>query len=327
MPSLFEEVGDDNEDEVCKEAKDLSPSDLRKELEARDISATGFWSDDVKRLQIEYYKEFEEQAAERAKRKQHRDHERKVQAGERIAKAALQKEAREEANELDNNDKLSMILGLVRENKTPSAVSLVCDSVLVRAIAKNMISSSCNSIISLDISRSNLNDDAGSHLAKMIGSNSSIQLLNLELNNLGPPTASAFGKHLKTNNTLKYLCLEGNNLTSAEESIIGVKDLADSLKYNKSLTNLNLWRCMIGKEGSGYFSSALEKNDTLLSLDIGGSTATVSDLQSIAKSLHRNKSRDEAIKVKNRNIRRQLKKENAVKNAEAEGDSYYFTNI
>ena len=48
--------GGNNNDEVCRNAKELSQTELRKELEMRDIIVTGFWSDDVKKLQIEFDK-------------------------------------------------------------------------------------------------------------------------------------------------------------------------------------------------------------------------------------------------------------------------------
>jgi hypothetical protein len=54
MPTIDETGDADNDDEVCRSAKELSQSDLRKELDARGINATGFWSDDVKRLQVEF---------------------------------------------------------------------------------------------------------------------------------------------------------------------------------------------------------------------------------------------------------------------------------
>jgi hypothetical protein len=267
----------------------LRQEDLRKELEAREISASGFWSDDVKRLQIEFDREYEEQASERALRKEQKEQERKAQAAERAAKALLQKEAREEALELQANPKIQLFLKLIQTNSTPSHATLVCDSVLVRLICKTMISSNCTSLQFLELSRCGLNDDAGVHLARMIGSNTSIVSLNLELNNLGPATASAFGKHLRTNSTLKYLCLEGNNLTKDEEEDSGVKDLAHALQQNSTLTNLNLWRCSVGRVGGLVFAESLENNKTLIALDIGGSTADVVQLQKIASVLATNK--------------------------------------
>ena len=46
-------------DPIHREAQHLMQNDLSSELESRALKPTGFWSDDARRLQIEFDKEYE----------------------------------------------------------------------------------------------------------------------------------------------------------------------------------------------------------------------------------------------------------------------------
>jgi len=76
--------------------------------------------------------------------------------------------------------------------------------ILVSQIAYN------KSLKNLHITRTDIKDEDGTDIAKIIYNNTSLVKLELEGNNLGPKTAKEFAKGLKYNKTLQYLDLESN---------------------------------------------------------------------------------------------------------------------
>ena len=70
----------------------------------------------------------------------------------------------------------------------------------------------CTSILSLDLSRSGIDDENGKVLVSYLRKNNILRKLELEGNLLGPKTAIELGKSLKVNTGLKLLDLESNQL-------------------------------------------------------------------------------------------------------------------
>ena len=82
-----------------------------------------------------------------------------------------------------------------------------------------------------------------------------------------------------------------NNLEQAEgreHDYGGLANLAGCFPHNKTLVSLNLWRCNIGKEGGMAFEKALEKNDTLVFLEVGNNGIPADCIQEIAHRLESN---------------------------------------
>ena len=96
------------------------------------------------------------------------------------------------------------------------------------------------SLLTLSLSRKNLEDVEGKKIAEMVSKNKKLRRLELEGNFFGPATATAFADALKKNNTLRYLDLENNNLTDQGKNIEGMKNLFLGLQSNTMLISLNL---------------------------------------------------------------------------------------
>ena len=118
-------------------------------------------------------------------------------------------------------------------NETPMEVSLAgCE------IAQNIPILSkhlgvCTSILSLDLSRSGIDDENGKVLASYLRKNNILRKLELEGNLLGPKTAIELGKSLKVNTGLKLLDLESNQLCADNGSDqIGLYEFVEFLEHN-----------------------------------------------------------------------------------------------
>ena len=137
------------------------------------------------------------------------------------------------------------------------------------------------SITSLDLSRNNLSDFAGSTVARMLRRNGTLRKvgvgsascgsppvsdapsrarsrsqLELDENELGPRACNAFGESLSSNSTLVRLSLESNPLTKDGEDSSGISAMARMLGANKTLTSLNLWRGGIKFDGCAELAQA-----------------------------------------------------------------------
>ncbi len=119
------------------------------------------------------------------------------------------------------------------------------------------------------MSRSNIKDEEGVELAKILYNNKTLRKLELEGNNLGPKSAKEFGKALRINKTLLFLDLESNQLSGDGDDHSGVVDLIVALESNKSLISLNLGNNKLEAPIGVAIKSMLEKNHTLIDLEIG----------------------------------------------------------
>jgi hypothetical protein len=78
---------------------------------------------------------------------------------------------------------------------------------------------------------------------------------------------------LKRNKWLKKLDLECNNLTKSSKKKVdnsGIRILSESLKKNRTLISLNLNSCNLNEESSKYLADMMKYNDTLINLDVEG---------------------------------------------------------
>ena len=75
----------------------------------------------------------------------------------------------------------------------------------------------------------------------------------------------------------------------------------DVLRFNKSLTSLNLWRTGVSAHCGNVLADCLEENDSILFLDIGHNPIDMCDQKRIADKLDCNLAEFE---VRERNRRR-----------------------
>jgi hypothetical protein len=313
---------------VHRQAQQLVQNVLSAELEARNLKPTGFWSDDARRLQLEFDKEYElemgqmqEKRAEAAKR-------RAAAEEEMMRQLAAEREIREEEEAVASDPKCFFWMELVKTNRTPADASLVLNDVTCRAMSKTIALNT--SLVTLDLSRNDLTDSTGDSLAKILHTNTSIIKLDLGGNRLGPKTAAAFGEGLAANETLCSLNLEGNPLTGefAQEhgevsvrghaNYSGVQKLAESLATNNSLTYLNLWRTGLGHSGGGALAKSMQSNNTIVMLDIGCNDIGVKELEAIMNSLDANKKLMDVAESKSRENRVRQRNEDRIREAASE---------
>ena len=312
-------------DPVHREAQHLMQNDLSGELESRGLKPTGFWSDDARRLQIEFDKDYEVEMEQMQEKRAEAAVRRAAAEEEMMRQLALERELREEEEAVASDPKCYFWMELIKSNKTPNDASLVLDDITCRAMSKVIAIST--SLITLDLSRNDLSDTAGNHLAKILHSNTSIIKLDLGGNRLGPKSAIALGDGLMVNTTMTSLNLEGNPLTGefaqehGEVSVrghadySGVQSLAKSLASNSTLTYLNMWRTGLGHAGGDALAKSMVSNQTLVMLDIGCNNVGVMDLEGIMDCLDNNKRLMEVAENNSRENRIRQRNEDRIRAA------------
>jgi hypothetical protein len=315
-------------DPIHREAQHLMQNDLSSELESRSLKPTGFWSDDARRLQIEFDKEYEIELEQMQEKRAEAAVRREAAEEEMMHQLALERELREEEEAVASDPKCFFWMELIKANKTPDDASLVLDDITCRAMSKVIATST--SLITLDLSRNDLSDTAGGHLAKILHSNTSIIKLDLGGNRLGPKSAIALGEGLMVNTTMSSLNLEGNPLTGefaqehGEVSVrghadySGVQKLAESLASNNALTYINLWRTGLGHVGGDALAQSMKSNQSIVMLDIGCNNIGVKELEGIMDCLDSNKSLMEVADKKARENRVRQRNEDRIRAAAAD---------
>ena len=124
------------------------------------------------------------------------------------------------------------------------------------------------SLLTLSLSRKNLEDVEGKKIAEMVSKNKKLRRLELEGNFFGPETATAFADALKKNNTLRYLDLENNNLTDEDKNIEGTKNLFLGLQSNTMLISLNLANNYLTPDVGSQIIDMFRTNETIINLEI-----------------------------------------------------------
>lgn len=253
----------------------------------RGIQPKGFYNDDAARLQEEFNREH---VAEKESRMLQRiQFAAKSYLRETVHRRRMEreKELREEVEEIARNPQLDVWLELAKGNETPRQANLRLNSIGTRSLCKNLVFN--HSLHSLTLSRNNLDDLAGKCLAQMLRRNTSLSRLELESNGLGPMTAKDLADALTVNESLQYLSLESNPLTDDEKDFSGIAALGTMLTHNSTLLTLNLWRTRLGSEGGKQIALGIEKNTTLVCLDIGNNRIATIDGVKIDQRLTKNR--------------------------------------
>lgn len=275
------------DDSVPPDAFALAQNEIRREMIDRGIQPKGFYNDDAARLQEEFNREH---VAEKESRMQQ-----KIQFAARnymretVHRRRMEREheLREEVQEIARNAPLEVWLGLAACNDTPMHATLRLSSVGTRALCKALVFN--QSLQSLNLSRNNLDDMAGKCLALLLRRSSTLSRLDLESNCFGPAAARDLAEALAANDSLVYLNLESNPLTDDEKDFTGVVALGRMLASNKALRTLILWRTRLSTEGGKQLAIGMEKNETLLCLDMGNNRIATSDAHKIDARLAMNR--------------------------------------
>lgn len=154
-----------------------------------------------------------------------------------------------------------------------------------------------------------IKDDDGVDVAKILFNNRTLRKLELEGNNLGPKTAKALSIGLKHNNALQFLDLESNSLMGDGEDVSGLPDLLKALESNKCLLSLNLANNKLENAIGTQIRRMLDKNHTIIDLEIGFNNFTLEDTYAIQNSLTRNKAMFDAERLKEWRERKLMKNE------------------
>jgi hypothetical protein len=276
------------------------------QMQRYGLQPTGHHQQNIAALQEKYDEEFQKS---QAGRNEYLEKRRKLDAARR-KRAMYEAQHVEEMEALARNPKLEVWYNLAQDNQTPPNACLRdLNHVTCRAVARVLQQNT--SLLSLDVSRNQLGDEAGVHLAEMLRTNRRMFKLEAEQNNFGPATCRAFGEALNVNNTLTFLSLEGNPMSFSDESdgrendFTGIEAVSDMLEANTSLTSLNLFNCTLLLEGGRALAKGIQKNSSLIVLDVGNNSVGVKQLEMITDKLVQNKEQRELSD----RIRREQRKE------------------
>lgn len=138
--------------------------------------------------------------------------------------------------------------------------------------------------------RKGISDENASLIAQSLTKNKGIEHVELAGNNLQAGAAKSLGEMLLKNRYLKVLNLEMNDLISNYKDWSGIKAIAEALRHNVVLISLNLNSTGLDKKCSAMLAEAMEKNDTLILLDIEGNPKmNIYDVRRIQDKLAENR--------------------------------------
>ena len=143
-----------------------------------------------------------------------------------------------------------------------------------------------NVIEELNFRSNRIGRKGGEALGGILSVSTTLTLLDLSTNRINDRAVEIIAKNLSGQNIkLKRLLLRGNRITYE-----GSQHLADALKENKTITELDLRYNDIGSEGTRYIAKSLEANSTLKILRLRHNCITDKGVEYLAKSLQENNS-------------------------------------
>ena len=167
------------------DAFEMKMEDLVVEFERRGMHPKGFFNDDARELQKVLDKEFSENLEKLKAEKQAALQRNRMKAKLQKKRLQLEKQLREEQDAIHDSLDAFCWLNTIKNNQTRDACRIECDSIVCRALAAALWSSS--SITCLDLSRNGLSDFAGAQL----GPDAEAQHEYRDLGRLGEPLRPA----------------------------------------------------------------------------------------------------------------------------------------
>ena len=120
------------------------------------------------------------------------------------------------------------------------------------------------------------------HIAESLKHNHSLLEINLSNCDISEKECEAIGEALMVNRSLQVLDLYDNPISA------GVEHIAESLKHNHSLLEINLSRCDISEKGAKSLAISLKENNSLLTLILSGNSLSDGAAAHIADGLRHN---------------------------------------
>lgn len=122
-----------------------------------------------------------------------------------------------------------------------------------------------NTLLELDLSCNNIDDEGAEYLADMLLVNKTLQYVNLNGNNIGDKGVRSISASLLVNSSIKVIILSGNKISDE-----GAKYLADLLAINRSLQKIDLRSNEIDEYGWGaaLLADALKCNQSIRTLHL-----------------------------------------------------------
>ncbi|CAD8043508.1 unnamed protein product [Paramecium primaurelia] len=141
----------------------------------------------------------------------------------------------------------------------------------IRVLVK--VTENNNTLKGLSMSRKRIGDEEGQEIAASLEKNMVLERLELEGNNLGPKTLASISKLLEINKSIRVIDLENNNLTNHDKDrntydYSGIYALCEAIEKNDTLLQLNLCNCKLDEKCGEALANALRDNTSLICLDI-----------------------------------------------------------
>lgn len=207
----------------------------------------------------------------------------------------VKQDIREEMQVLCDKPQLKIWYDLIASNHTSrDAQYLGLCRLSCRAFSR--VLSVNTSLICLDVSRNELTDEEALYLAKMLRCNHTLESLQLEQNHISSTGLSSLAKALMHNTSLRWLNLDHNPLLQFQVAgnlilhFRGIEDLAEMLGSNDTLTGLTLTNTRLDEDAGRILRDGVEKNEVLLSLELGANAVSLDELEAMATQLEQNQS-------------------------------------
>ena len=181
------------------------------------------------------------------------------------------------------------IANMINKNTTIEKLNLASNwlGVIVSIIADALRVN--KTITELNLNSNNLLGDGVQEISDALLMNTTIITLDLSSNRIGEKGALAIAKLVRMNKTITTLILSNNFLRrNSLDKETGIKEIADALNENKTITELDLEHNKIGIDGIKSIAKVLCKNKKLKKLNLEHNKLRVEGARIIAEALCNN---------------------------------------
>ena len=302
-----------------EEVKGLTRDDVSRQLLNRKITPSGILSENIKKLSQEFQSEYDQALAEYHEKR--RSAQVSLLKDEQEIKEAMlyTRYKTEEEQVLKENSRLKTFVGLAKRNETDTTFAIQATPTVARMLYRCLVG--CSSVYSLDLSNGSISDEVGRKFVQVLSqANGAPNLRRLELdsNNIGVLTVKALAQKLAKNITLEYLSLENNDLTMNENDGSAVNALSKALERNKSLLGLNLSRTCLTAGNASALAGMMAVNRQIIDLDMSrNQSVPISSLQAVSSQIARNlEEHDRICQLEKQEARAKYKQESEERSKE-----------
>ena len=179
------------------------------------------------------------------------------------------------ANQVNNTDKLLIVLKCVRECKNEKSCTLHMQ--LARTLGSLL------QITHFNFFNNHLKAGDCDILAEAIKHNSAVTQLNLSGNGFGYGDCTALAETITQNSTITQLNLSANYL-----GVVHFIELAEAIKGNSTITQLDLSGNGLGYGDCTKLAKAIKHNSTITQLDLSGTGLGYGDFATLAQRIKNN---------------------------------------